>query len=81
MTKFDTVVSPVHEDGKIVENTARNRMNAIGTDTAIMEGTEQEHSVLRPAIVFEILVSLTCVFVVYIWVVFNCKFTFPGLAG
>jgi len=53
--KFDTVVSPLREGGKKDEDAAGN-----GMDTAIMEGTEQGHSVFRPVIGFEIVVSLSC---------------------
>lgn len=59
MTKFDTVVSPPHEGGKKGQDPVYMK-NAIGTDSAVKEGREQECSVLKPVLDFKLLVSLLC---------------------
>lgn len=60
MTKIDTVVSPQREGGKKDQDKVLEMKYAIGTDSAVKEGREQECSVLKPVLDFKILVSLLC---------------------
>eukprot|EP01032_Pedospumella_encystans_P018302 gene18302-20840_t len=56
MTNFDTIVSPPRKGGKKGQDTVLDMKYAIGTDSAVKEGREQECSVLKPVLDFKILV-------------------------
>ena len=60
MTKFETIVFPLHDGVKMDQDTAVDTKYAIGTDSAVKEGREQAYSVLKPVLGFKILVSLRC---------------------